>query len=444
MKRRRKKKSFFTKQRVIILASALGGILLISALAIGLSGFFSSSERDVDELVAVEKGSGKINILLVGTDKKASLTDTILLASYNLDEDKVDILSIPRDTRMYIGTRYQKINSAYNISKKGKKNGINGTIEAVSRLTGVPINYYVEFTLSAFRDTIDALDGVYFDVPQNMNYDDPEQGLSIHLNKGYQLLDGKKAEQLVRFRLYPMGDIDRTKVQQAFIKAVADQKLNLSIVENIPDLYKTIDKNINTNFTISEVIKYAKNLSDLKPENVNMHSLPGIANNIDYGASYWIPDMDAVKKLVNEVFGYDAKNATVHSVDGASASKDKKVESSEPAKSDEPKKEQTESSKGSDEQVKEPKASEKPKESEEPKQSPKPTEESEEPKQTATATPKETSTPKATKTPMPTAKPVTTTKPTTTLGPTPTPKTNPAQKPTEPPAENGIKRPAAN
>ena len=216
----------------------------------------------------------------------------------------------------------------------------------------------------------------------------------------------------------------------------------MSIIENIPDLYKTIDKNINTNFTISEVVKYAKNLSDLKSENVNMHSLPGIANNIDYGASYWIPDMDAVKKLVNDVFGYDAKNATVHSVDGASASKDKKVEASKPEKSDEPKKEQTESPKGSDEPVKEPEES--PKESEEPKPSPKPTVEAEEPTQTATATPKTSSAPKATKTPMPTAKPVTTTKPTTTLGPTPTPKTNPAQKPAGQPADSEIKRPAAN
>jgi LCP family protein required for cell wall assembly len=75
----------------------------------------------------------------------------------------------------------------------------------------------VEFTFDAFRETIDALGGVEFDVPQNMNYDDPQQGLSIHLKKGYQLLDGDKAEQLVRFRNYPMGDIDRTKVQFDFL-----------------------------------------------------------------------------------------------------------------------------------------------------------------------------------------------------------------------------------
>ena len=421
---------------------------MISALAIGLSGLFSSEEYyEVDEIVAVEKESGKINILLVGVDKEASLTDTIMLASYNLDEDKVDILSIPRDTRMYIGSRYQKINSAYNITKKGKKNGINGTIEAVSRLTGVPINFYVEFNLSAFRDTIDALDGVYFDVPQNMNYDDPEQGLSIHLKKGYQLLDGKKAEQLVRFRLYPMGDIDRTKVQQAFIKAVADQKLNLTIIDNIPELYKTVDKNIKTNFTITEIAKYAKHLSDLKSENVKLHSLPGHANNTDYGASYWIPNMDEVKKLINDVFGYDAKNATVHSTDGSSTAKDKKLESSEPKESEEPKA----SEKPKEKEEKEAKETEEPKETEAPKESeapeatkaPESSEATEAPK--ATATPNVTATPKATKTPMPTARPVTSQKPVETLSPSPTPKTNPAQTPKETaPADNGIKRPSAN
>ena len=134
------------------------------------------------------------------------------------------MLSIPRDTRMYIGSKYQKINAAYAMrTKEGKIKGPNGTIDAVTRLTGIPINYYVEFSFDAFRETIDALDGVDFYVPQRMVYRDPEQGLYINLSKGQQLLDGDKAEQLVRFRQYPEGDIKRVQVQQDFIRAVAAQ-----------------------------------------------------------------------------------------------------------------------------------------------------------------------------------------------------------------------------
>lgn len=404
MRRRRKKirKPFLTQKRVAIFSISLVVIIAVSVFTLGMGGLFTGYD-DVDEIVEVEKETGKVNFLLVGIDKEASLTDTIMIASYDLDNAKVNMLSIPRDTRMYIGSKYQKINAAYSISKNGKKNGVNGTIEAVSRLTKIPINFYIEFNLSAFRDTIDALGGVYYDVPQDMNYDDPEQGLSIHLKKGYQLLDGDKAEQLVRFRRYPMGDIDRVKVQQNFIKALAEQKLNLSVIERIPELYSTVSKNLKTNLEVSDVARYAHNLSDLTAENINMYEVPGIANGTDYGASYWIANMTELKELVEVTFGYDAEGATIHSADGKSISKDVKVSTQT----------QSPSSSGT------------------PSVSPK-----------ATETPKVTATQKATNSPEPTKTPTQnpTVAPAKTSEPTKTPATSVTPKPTE----GGIKRPAAN
>lgn len=416
MRRRRRKarKPFFTKKKITIFVISLIVIVAASAFMIGMGGMFNGYD-DVDEVVEVEKETGKVNFLLVGIDKEASLTDTIMVASYDLDEDKVNILSIPRDTRMYVGSRYQKINSAYSIRKDGKKKGINGTIEAVSRLTKLPINYYVEFSLTAFRDTIDALGGVDFDVPQNMNYDDPEQGLSIHLKKGYQLLDGNKAEQLVRFRNYPMGDIDRTKVQQNFVKALAEQKLNLTIVEKVPELYKTVSKNIKTNLEFGDVAKYALSLPDLTAENVNLYGLPGTPNSVDYGASYWIPDMTAVKELVEVTFGYPADGATIHSLDGSSKSKDVKISSPSPSPTVSPD------------------PSDEPNTTTKPSATPK-----------ATKKPTETAKPKATNTPEATKKPTETTAPKATKAPEET--KAPEIKPTATPAstEGGIKRPSAN
>lgn len=338
MKRRRKKvrKPFFTKKKILIFVISFIVIAVGSVAILGLGGLFSDYD-DVEELVEVEKGTGKANFLLVGVDKEANLTDTIMVACYDFDNDEINIVSVPRDTRMYIGSRYQKINSAYAISKNGKKNGINGTIEAVTRLTQIPINYYVEFSLTAFRDTIDALGGVYYDVPQNMNYDDPVQDLHIHLKKGYQLLDGDKAEQLVRFRSYPMGDIDRVKVQQGFLKALSEQKLNLGIIEKVPELYKTVGANIKTNLDTKDVIKYAANLKDLTADKINLYGLPGTPNSEDYGASYWIADIPAVKEMVETVFGYDAENATIHSADGSSAAKDTKITTQTPLPTESPK-----------------------------------------------------------------------------------------------------------
>lgn len=327
MKRRRKKsRRFLNKKTIAVLSISTVVVVLAFVLVMGLGSMFTGFEGyENADVVEIDKSTGKVNALIVGVDKGGTLTDTIMVASYDLDKDEVNILSIPRDTRMYVGSRYQKINSAHSISKAGKKKGINGTIEAVTRLTGIPINYYIEFTFSAFRETIDALGGVEFDVPQNMNYDDPAQDLHIHLKKGLQVLDGEKAEQFVRFRRYPMGDIDRVNAQQAFVKALVEQKLNLSIVSKLPELFKTLQKNLVTNITAGDVAKYMMNLKDLSSEKVYIHSLPGETNNTDYGLSYWITDMTALKSLIENTFGFDASKITIHSADGKSVSKDVKV-----------------------------------------------------------------------------------------------------------------------
>lgn len=406
MKRRRKKqkRGFFNKKRLTIFLTSLAIILIAFIVIMGMGGLFVSPDGDVDTVEPVDRETGKINMLIAGLDKSEALTDTIMVASYNLDTDMVNILSIPRDTRMYIGNRYQKINSAHSISKGGKKNGINGTIEAVTRLTGIPINYYVEFTFDAFRETIDALGGIEFDVPQNMNYDDPAQDLHIHLKKGLQLLDGDKAEQFVRFRRYPMGDIDRVAAQQAFMKAVAEQKLNASIIPRIPELYKALESNLKTNITLSVVTKYLTNLADLTSENIHMYALPGYSNGTDYGSSYWIVDMSELAVLIRDTFGYDPSKITIHSADGKSISKDLKVSTPTPKET--------------------PKPSESPKASASPKgKSPSPT---------AIATVRPTKSPE--KTSSPTKAPNLSTQPSEDEKPAPTKK----------PQDNEIKRPAAN
>lgn len=330
MKRRRAKAKFSKKKRFAIFGISLAVLVVAFMVVMGFGGLFSlnedASEEQSENIVKVDKQTGKINVLVVGLDKDGTRTDTILIATYDMDNDAVNILSIPRDTRMYVGGRYQKINCAFAISKNGKIKGIDGTIEAVTRLTAIPINYYVELTFETFREMIDALGGIEYDVPQNMNYDDPAQDLHIHLKKGFQHLDGDKAEQLVRFRKYPMGDIDRVKVQQSFIKAVAEQKLNVSVIKNLPDIFKALKKNVKTNLTISDITKYAINLSDLSSDNISTYSLPGTSDSENYGASYWIPNMTELKKLIEETFGYDASKITIHSADGKSISKDVKVE----------------------------------------------------------------------------------------------------------------------
>ncbi len=297
------------KKYAAIFSVSLIVIIVASLLVLSFGGLFD--KEILEEIEPVDEVSGKVNALILGVDKEGLRTDTIIVASYDATKGVVNMLSVPRDTRMYIGSRYQKINSAHAITgSNGKIKGPNGTIDAVTRLTGIPINYYVEFSFEAFRDTIDALGGVYFDVPQTMKYKDPTQDLVINLSPGYQLLDGDKAEQLVRFRQYPQGDIKRVEVQQQFIKALAEQKLNAQIITKLPDIYKALSKNVKTNFNLGDAVKYANSLVNIDLNNIVMHELPGEYSGSEYTASYWLPDMKEIKLLVQNTFGYETKDIT--------------------------------------------------------------------------------------------------------------------------------------
>ncbi|MBS7297917.1 MAG: LCP family protein [Eubacteriales bacterium] len=318
------------KKRMKVLLVSLFAVCAIAVLMLGFHSvlFPMSGGIDGTYVMPVDKATGKANVLLLGVDKDGMRTDTIIIASYDLDNDKVNMLSIPRDTRMYIGKSWQKINAAYSLRKNGEMNGVHGTIEAVSRLTGIPINYYVVFSCEAFRNAIDALDGIEFDVPRRMYYTDPAQDLYIDLQPGLQVLDGNKAEQLVRFRKYPGGDIDRVKMQQQFVKALAEQKLNLSIIGKLPDLFKVIKNDIKTNFTVAEVGKYIPNLKELSSENIIMYQLPGNFSGDEYRASYWLANIDEIKTLVETQFGYDASGIMTGTKGKTDPGGDKKTDTS--------------------------------------------------------------------------------------------------------------------
>ena len=293
---------------IIIFYVSLVVIILSSVIGMFLGGLFggSSTNSNTDFIKPVDKATGRVNVLILGVDKEGLRTDTIMVASYDIDEKTVNVLSIPRDTRMYIGSKYQKINSAHAITKNGKIKGPQGTIEAVTRLTGIPINYYVEFDFEAFRKTIDTLDGVYFNVPQVMKYTDKTQDLYINLAPGYQKLNGDKAEQLVRFRQYPEGDIKRIRVQQEFLMALAEQKLTPEYISKVPELFgNVICKYVTTNLKLNDVAKYSNTLEDLDLESIQMHELPG-----EYSGSDWKPDLDKIRELVETYFECDASNIT--------------------------------------------------------------------------------------------------------------------------------------
>ena len=166
------------------------------------------------------------------------------------------MLSIPRDTKMYIGNRYQKINAAHAfVDESGEIGGATATCEAVTRIAGIPINYYVDFSFDAVAHVIDELGPIEFTIPDlygdgvGMVYDDPVQSLHINLPPGDYQLNGQQAVWLMRYRHgnvnpstgvfkgYVNGDSDRVEMQQKFLKAVVDQKVNASLILKIPSIF---------------------------------------------------------------------------------------------------------------------------------------------------------------------------------------------------------------
>ena len=145
-----------------------------------------------------------------------------------------------------------------------------------------------------------------------MNYDDWGQKLHIHLEKGYQLLDGDKAEQLVRFRhnndgtTYPASygtqDIGRMRTQREFLKAAAKQILTGNNIFKIDDIMQVVFENIETNLKMEDIIKYVPSATEFNPENIQSEMLPGVADYIGV-LSFYVNDEEETNALVSSLFG---------------------------------------------------------------------------------------------------------------------------------------------
>ena len=215
----------------------------------------------------IAKNSGRReNILIMGTDKGGLRADVLMIAS--VSRGQVNLISVPRDTRISGGNGYMKINSAL------AAGGDEYLIEKVEGVTGIDIHEYVKVDFSAVENMIDAFGGVDFDIPQNMDYEDPEQDLYIHLKEGMHHLNGEDSLKLLRFRGYAMADIERTAVQRNFIKAFITQNLNWSLVYKIPragfEFIRGADSTLNifeTGITGAKVLLAGKN-------NINTLEIP--------------------------------------------------------------------------------------------------------------------------------------------------------------------------
>lgn len=295
-----------------MLIATFGGVF--AAKWVSEQTFGDSPGDNMNELDAVSQSEvGVVNILLLGVDEGGLRSDTIMLVSLNGYTNEVNVLSVPRDTRIPVGNGHQKVNSAIGIGGQEVKKGNyeepeDYAVKKIKELTGLPIHYFMTIDFEGFKDIIDVLGGVDFDIPFHMKYDDPIQNLHIDLMPGMQHLDGEAAHDFVRFRQgnpgypgYATGDLGRIEAQQAFMKAIVEQKLSTEYIGRATDLYEVICQYVRTNYTVKDMLRHIGTVANLSADGVQMHQLPGEARTIN-GISYYICDQSAMEDLRETVF----------------------------------------------------------------------------------------------------------------------------------------------
>lgn len=271
-------------------------LVIVAVIVVGFLGkmFFSDigTGKKSEVLDEYKRGDRK-NILVMGTDKSELRSDVMMIFSFSSKEKSINSVSIPRDTRVELYGRYQKINSGLAIGEEDL------AIEAVRDVTGIPIHEFVKVNFQAVSDIVDAVGGVEFDVPQDMNYKDPYQDLVIDLDEGKQLLDGDKALQLLRFRRYPMGDLQRVKVQQDFIREAFKQKLKLKYVFKAGKIFEAVEDNVTSSLSVADVTKLARQVLSSGVDGINTLELPTY---MSQSGIYVIVDQNKIDEFVEENF----------------------------------------------------------------------------------------------------------------------------------------------
>ena len=249
---------------------------------------------------AVKTADGEYLILLVGVDKNGdddtntdfTRTDTIMLLKADTKTGKMDLMSIPRDSRIKIRDKFDKVNHAHAFG------GIELTMQTLRSFLGLDIDYYVQINYQALINIVDALGGVDYDVPEGITIDKGK----VQIKPGPNHLDGNEVMWYLRTRnIYNNGDIGRVNTQQGFVKAMVDEIVKKSKNMNIMTFISNYLKYVKTNLPMTAIMDLAGNINSFSSDKMDTHIVPGMEQTID-ATSYYIPDFEKTWKIVDEVF----------------------------------------------------------------------------------------------------------------------------------------------
>ena len=298
-------------------------IFLLAAVGIGgyyVVGWGVQAYRDVRDmyeayLIRQEANRGEVdvrfdgytNVLVLGQDDAVNMdsaeekrADAILLISMENATGKVRILNIPRDTWVKMAQDKGETRLA-NVYAVG---GAPLMVRTINQMFDISIHQYVVIDLATFGQIVDAVGGIDLYIERNMDYDDPEAGLSIHMKQGYRHLDGVGAEHYLRYRSDDLGDLGRTQRQQKFVKAFYAKLLRVDTLPKVPAIADILKHNVTTSAELFDSVHIGNVIRKLNIEPPRTIMLPGDFSRDD--DTVWIMDRAATDEIIHELFPPEA------------------------------------------------------------------------------------------------------------------------------------------
>lgn len=254
----------------------------LSIKNIALSIVSSSLEEDEE---------GHTNFLLLGMGGEdhdgAELTDTIIVASIDNENNLVPMLSIPRDFYIEDETIGNwRVNRYYELTKLNYENigheeeeaqtlALEDTTAKISEILDIEIHYYALVDFNGFIEVVDALGGI--DLYLEESFYDPYYPIdgtefyqTFYLEAGENHLDGEDALKYARSRK-TTSDFDRAIRQQEIIAALKDKAFSLGVLANpgkLKNLYGAFQDNFTTNLTFTEIATLGKMADDFSSDSI--------------------------------------------------------------------------------------------------------------------------------------------------------------------------------
>jgi polyisoprenyl-teichoic acid--peptidoglycan teichoic acid transferase len=300
-------KRFALGATALISSIGAASLVLISPLPFGRIGHFQPNPWSIFGQNLQYPITRPINILLMGIDevpgtqRLAGRSDTMLVVRIDPQAESASILSIPRDTQVQI--------PQVGLAKVNEANADGGPAlarDVVSQTLGqLPLDRYVRVSTEAFREIVNELGGVDVFVPKPMKYTDETQKLYIDLKPGLQRLNGKQAEDFVRFRHDDLGDIGRVQRQQLVLRSLRARVTDPTVIARIPGMIRVFQNYIDTNLSLDEMLALAQLGLKLDQKQIRMVMLPGrFGSAEDQAESYWLMNTQGRDRVLKEYFSH--------------------------------------------------------------------------------------------------------------------------------------------